>query len=524
MRTIRPDAVAIYIRWSTDEQTEGTTLQTQKERCSLYLRSQGWEVSEDLIFIDDGYSGGSLHRPALTRLRERVRTGRIDCVVTYSMDRLSRSVADTVQLVQNEWAGRCVYRSASQPISTEDGNPTGQLIFNILASFAEFERALIRERTHSGLVRRARQGMYPGTRVPPFGYRRDGKGQLAVDEAAAAVVRRIYAMAVTGPAGQGPTLIARSLAADGVRSPTGGPWWAHQVRAILQNPVYCGDLVYGRRRVNPAYRRDKSAVQRLQNQKPLAVAAGAVPAIVAREVWEQAQRLFAGRAAAHARKNLQAKNRSLLAGIARCRCGGPLSIFYDRQKRRHYRCSRHCLSAGGCPFGPGVVAADEVEALVARAVNERYATRELRAAAAAAAAAEWNTDHRRKPQQLGQAIAEADRRLAALAEDLARVRRAALRGEICLSAFEELRTAAEAERRELQAQRADLAGALAAARERLDATAADWAEAASRIDPWDALDIASRREILYGLLRSLVIFKPKGSDRSPEIDLVWEAR
>ncbi|HYF79793.1 MAG TPA: recombinase family protein, partial [Symbiobacteriaceae bacterium] len=188
---VRPDAVAIYIRWSTDEQTDGTTLQTQKERCSLYLLSQGWQVNDDLIFIDDGCSGGSLNRPALTRLRAAVAEGRVDCVVSYSMDRLSRSVADTVELVQREWAGKCVYRSASQPISTDDGNPTGQLIFNILASFAEFERALIRERTHSGLVRRARQGMYPGTRVPPFGYRRDGKGRLAVDPTTADVVRRI---------------------------------------------------------------------------------------------------------------------------------------------------------------------------------------------------------------------------------------------------------------------------------------------------------------------------------------------
>ncbi|HYG57206.1 MAG TPA: recombinase family protein, partial [Symbiobacteriaceae bacterium] len=227
MGEIRPDRVALYIRWSTDEQTEGTTLETQKERCSLYVRSQGWQVSEELIFIDDGYSGGSLERPALSRLRSLIGAGKVDCVVSYSLDRLSRSVADTVQLVQHEWLGRCVYRSASQPISTEDGNPTGQLIFNILASFAEFERALIRDRTHSGLVRRARQGKYPGTRVPPYGYSRDGKGQLAVEPARAAVVRRMFAMAASGPAGQGPTAIARALEAEGIPSPSGGPWWSH---------------------------------------------------------------------------------------------------------------------------------------------------------------------------------------------------------------------------------------------------------------------------------------------------------
>ncbi|MDF2630241.1 MAG: Resolvase domain protein [Symbiobacteriaceae bacterium] len=464
---VRPDAVAIYIRWSTDEQTDGTTLQTQRERCSLYLLSQGWQVNEDLIFIDEGFSGGNLNRPALTRLRAAVAEELVDCVVTYSMDRLSRSVADTVQLVQGEWAGKCVYRSASQPISTEDGNPTGQLIFNILASFAEFERALIRERTHSGLVRRARQGMYPGTRVPPFGYRRDGKGRLAIDVATADVVRRIFAMAVEGPAGQGPTRIARALMAEGIPAPTGGAWWAHQIRAILTNPVYRGDLVYGRRRVNPAARRNPAAPRRLTGGKPLAVVAGAVPPLVDRDRWEQAQQLFADRAAARTREGLQAKNRSLLAGIARCRCGGPLSLFYGRGGQRYYRCSRHFLSAGGCGADPGVIRADEAESAVVLAVRERFATEGLRQAVAAIAAA---------PRAAGGPAAPP-----------ARPRRSGKR---------------MAESTTPQP---------------------DWAAAAARVDLWQSLDVAAQRQVLHGLLRRLIIYKPKGAGAKPEIDFEWEA-
>jgi site-specific DNA recombinase len=453
---VRPDAVAIYIRWSTDEQTDGTTLQTQKERCSLYLLSQGWQVNDDLIFIDDGCSGGSLNRPALTRLRAAVAEGRVDCVVSYSMDRLSRSVADTVELVQREWAGKCVYRSASQPISTDDGNPTGQLIFNILASFAEFERALIRERTHSGLVRRARQGMYPGTRVPPFGYRRDGKGRLAVDPATADVVRRIFAMAVAGPSGQGPSVIARALMAEGIPSPAGGVWWAHQVRSILTNPVYCGDLVYGRRRVNPAARRNPAAPRRLTGGKPLAVVAGAVPALVDRATWEQAQGLFADRARAQARKGLQTKNRSLLAGIARCRCGGPLSLFYGRGGQRYYRCSRHFLSAGGCSADPGVVRADEVETAVAEAIREGFATDALRRAALAIATGTSPSHRTRKGASKGTPRPDSE-------------------------------------------------------------------PAAAHLDPWGEMDVAAQRQVLHGLLRQLIIYKPKGIGKRPEIDLQWEA-
>ncbi|HWI60714.1 MAG TPA: recombinase family protein [Symbiobacteriaceae bacterium] len=495
---VRAAAVAIYIRWSTDEQTEGTTLETQKERCALYVRSQGWEVNESLIFIDDGHSGGSLDRPAMARLRQAVQAGQVDCVVSYSMDRLSRSVADTVELVQKEWAGRCIYRSASQPISTEDGNPTGQLIFNILASFAEFERALIRERTHSGLVRRARQGMYPGTRVPPYGYRRDGKGRLAIDPGTAPVVQQIFALA---GAGQGPTLIARELLAGGTPAPAGGTWWAHQVRSILRNPVYCGDLVYGRRRVNPAHRRNRSATRRVSGGMPLAVVPDAVPALVSRATWEAAQRLFADRAAIHTRKGLQAANRSLLAGIARCRCGGPLSTFYDRQKRRHYRCSRTALSAGGCPHAPGILPAEPLEAVVAAAVRERYATPDLQAAVLAEAA------HQGPSPGHASALAEVERRLAAVAADLARLRRAARRGEIGLATFEELKADAEAEQRQLGARRERLA-----------------AKPAPAVgDLWHDLDVASQREILHGLLRSLTIFRPKGSREAPAVELVWES-
>jgi site-specific DNA recombinase len=523
---VRPQSVALYIRWSTDEQTEGTTLETQRERCSLYVRSQGWQVNEELIFIDDGYSGGSLERPAMTKLRHLIKERKIDCVVTYSLDRLSRSVADTVQLVQHEWLGKCVFRSASQPISTEDGNPTGQLIFNILASFAEFERALIRERTHSGLVRRAKQGKYPGTRVPPLGYRRDGKGNLVIDsigadgtlQGPAAIVHKIFELATMGPIGQGPTLVARALIEKGIPSPSGGPWWTQAIRTILQNPVYSGELVYGRRRVNPAHRRDKSAPQRLYNQLPLAVVDGATPAIVSREIWGKSQQLFKDRAEVAHRKTVQAKNRSLLTGIARCKCGGPLSVFYDRQKRKHYRCSRNSLSAGGCPHSPGVLLAEQMERAVIDAVKERYGSPSLRHTSIATAASVRANGERLLHLQV--ALADLERRLQAIDADLARVRRAARRGEIQLATFEELRVDAEAERGILQAKREGFVASLKQAQTD-DTSLSDWQAFIERVDLWTELDVTSQREILYGLLRTVIMYKPKGG-AAPEIDLVWE--
>jgi site-specific DNA recombinase len=115
-RPIRGDRVGIYIRWSTEDQGEGTTLAVQREACQSYIHSQGWTPSDALTFVDDGISGGTVDRPALTRLRAAVRAGEVDCVVVYKLDRLSRSVVDMVKLVLEEWDGHCYLKSAREPL------------------------------------------------------------------------------------------------------------------------------------------------------------------------------------------------------------------------------------------------------------------------------------------------------------------------------------------------------------------------------------------------------------------------
>ncbi|HLN60111.1 MAG TPA: recombinase family protein, partial [Symbiobacteriaceae bacterium] len=104
---IDPRKAAIYIRWSTDDQGDGTTLEVQRRNCEMYVQSQGWHINPDLIFVDEGWSGGNLDRPGLNRLRAMVRKGAIDVVVVFKLDRLSRNVLDTVNLVLDEWEGHC---------------------------------------------------------------------------------------------------------------------------------------------------------------------------------------------------------------------------------------------------------------------------------------------------------------------------------------------------------------------------------------------------------------------------------
>ncbi|MFZ5817467.1 MAG: recombinase family protein [Bacillota bacterium] len=514
-----PRAVAVYIRWSTDEQSDGTTLEVQRERCSLYIRSQGWSFSEELVYVDDGYSGASLDRPALSRLREAVRSGRVDCVVAYSIDRLSRNLADMTELIQREWAGRCIFRSATQPIGTDEGNPTGQLVFNILASFAEFERGLIRERTHSGAVRRAREGRYPGGPVAPYGYIRDGIGSLAVDEGRASVVRWMFEQAVAGPYGQGPVVIARALNGRGIPSPGGGKWWAASVREILRNPIYAGIVTYGRRKTNQAHVHDKGVPKQSRRETPLVRVDGAMPAIVSPEVWERAQELERERSAKYSKKGgAQGENRALLSGIAVCKCGGPLHIFYKANRARYYRCSRNAQK-GGCEHNPGIYRADDLEQQVVDAVMERYGTPELREAALRKLEERFSTDRARVDYQ--SALEQVNERISQVEADLARLRRAARTGEIQLATYEELKADAEAELGDLMTSRKGLELALRSIKENTGALTAR-KETLARLPLWSRLNTVDQRQILQAILRSVEIYRARSASAPVLVKLLWE--
>lgn len=343
---VGPDKVAAYIRWSTDEQGHGTTLAVQQERVDLFIRSQGWEPREELIFIDDGYSGGTLDRPALTRLREAVRQGRVGCVVVYRLDRLSRSLIDTVNLVRREWEGRAVLCSATENFDTR--SPVGQMIFNILASFAEFERSLIRERTASGKRKRAEQGRNAGQRYP-LGYRKGPDGGWALDHrdpetdrlaGSAAQVRRVFEAYLSG---MGTGTIARLLNAEGIPTPMGREWRFHYVARILRNPIYAGRYRYGR---------GTAATQ----------VADALPPIVSEEEFQRVQRLLGERQGPRS-----APVSYLLTGLARCgRCAGTMAGSRGRT-RRYYVCTgRTLLHRCDC----GYIDADAVEsALLAEVRN-----------------------------------------------------------------------------------------------------------------------------------------------------------
>lgn len=185
---------AIYTRKSTSEglDQDFNTLDAQRMSGSNFIASQigqGWLELEER-YDDGGYTGGNMERPALKRLLADVNAGKIDCVVVYKVDRLSRSLLDFSRIMEQLDGADCSFVSTTQHFNTTSS--MGRLTLNILLSFAQFEREIISERTRDKMAAARRQGKYVGGR-PLLGYDldRDSK-RLIVNESEAAIVRQIF--------------------------------------------------------------------------------------------------------------------------------------------------------------------------------------------------------------------------------------------------------------------------------------------------------------------------------------------
>ena len=184
---------AIYIRKSSEEGLEQdfNSLDAQREACAAYVlsqASQGWKLLPD-CYDDGGLSGGTLERPALQRLLTDVKEGRIDIIVVYKVDRLTRSLLDFAKLVEAFDEAGVSFVSVTQSFNTTTS--MGRLTLNMLLSFAQFEREVTAERIRDKIAQSKARGMWMGG-TPPLGYEPDGRS-LKIVESQAAIVREIYA-------------------------------------------------------------------------------------------------------------------------------------------------------------------------------------------------------------------------------------------------------------------------------------------------------------------------------------------
>jgi DNA invertase Pin-like site-specific DNA recombinase len=238
---VRKVRCAVYTRKSSEEglEQEFNSLDAQREACEAYIASQkamGWLLVPDR-YDDGGVSGGTLDRPALKRLLTDIEAGRVDVVVVYKIDRLSRALMDFAKLVEAFDRNNVTFVSVTQSFNTTTS--MGRLTLNILLSFAQFEREVIGERIRDKVAASRKKGIWMGGFVP-LGY--DVKSRkLVINDAEAAKVRMIFERFVKlGSA----TILVRQLRGEGVTGKQGKLVDKGYVYKLLNNRVYIGLAVH----------------------------------------------------------------------------------------------------------------------------------------------------------------------------------------------------------------------------------------------------------------------------------------
>ena len=242
---------AIYTRKSTDEglDQEYNSLEAQRDSALAFISSQrheGW-ITIDQGYDDGGFSGGNTNRPSLKRLLDDVADGRIDVVVVYKIDRLSRSLSDFAKMVDLFDAHGVTFVSVTQQFNTTTS--MGRLMLNVLLSFAQFEREVTGERIRDKIAASKAKGMWMGG-TPPLGYDVQER-KLIINEPEAALVRDIFARyAETGSAAQ----LVRELQIEGHTTKV---WVAQNGRrheghvidqqcifTMMRNRLYLGEITH----------------------------------------------------------------------------------------------------------------------------------------------------------------------------------------------------------------------------------------------------------------------------------------
>jgi site-specific DNA recombinase len=340
---------AIYARVSSDQQREEHTIASQTAALIDFAKNLELEVPKEWIFEDEGYSGATLERPGLERVRDLAAEGRLHVVLAYAPDRLSRKYAYQILLLE-ELARHGVetrFVKAPQSATAED-----QLLVQFQGMIAEYERAQILERSRRGKRYRARSGEVSVLSGAPYGYRYIRKtaetlASYRVIDAEARMVQRVYEMYTVDGLSMGE--ITRRLNAEGTPTRKHSARWERSVVwAMLRNPAYRGAAAFGktriagRMRVTRALRRRGAIVSSnsIGHERPreewIEIP---VPALVSEDTFARAQELLEQNKIRSRRRTITP---SIVQGLVSCqKCGyafSRTSTYTTARKLHYYKC------------------------------------------------------------------------------------------------------------------------------------------------------------------------------------------
>jgi site-specific DNA recombinase len=324
---------AIYGRVSTEEQAqEGFSIRAQQQKLKEYANIRDWSVYD--IYLDEGISGKNLtQRPAITRMIADIKAGHIKNVLVFKIDRLTRSTADLVYLIDLFKECDCAFNSLMESIDT--ATASGRMFIKIIGIFAEFERENIAERCRVGFERKAREGYSNASRFVSYGYdRARGQKIQTVNEGEAENVRMVFDMYVH----QGMSLmgIAKSLNLREISTKYKSFWNSARVRAVLCNCNYIGKVRYAMRESKRNFEAD-----------------GLHEAIISEELYNEAQILMKKNSICTPTKRPKEKN--YFVGFVYCdKCGEKFSPHNSVRKSKNgqvrsnnlFICRKRAM--GGC--------------------------------------------------------------------------------------------------------------------------------------------------------------------------------
>lgn len=357
--------VALYARVSSEQQARAQTVQSQLASLRERIERDGALLSPEHEFIDAGYSGSTLIRPALERLRDAVAAGEVERVYVYSPDRLARKYAYQVMLVDEFQRAGVELVFCNRPLGQ---SPEDELLLQMQGMIAEYERAQMLERSRRGKRHKAQRGSVNVLCGAPYGYRYitrtegGGEARYEIDEEQAPIVRQIFEWVGRERLSIGE--VQRRLTEAPTLTPAGKTWWDRStIRGILKNPAYKGQAAFGKTRageLRPRLREQRGrclqprrarSTYDLPAEQWLSIP---VPPIVDEALFEAVQtQLEENRRRA---RSGQRGAKYLLQGLLVCGCcgyafyGKPLSPSARKHHPREYAYYR-CVGSDAYRFG-----------------------------------------------------------------------------------------------------------------------------------------------------------------------------